>query len=219
MTKVELAFLQMKQIGIIGIVVFLTVACHEQKNVEKIAETEVQDIPERLILASNEGVVKKQNGDIYFNELPFSGYLIEKYSNDVISLKTGYFDGKQNGVTIAFYQDGSIKYQRPYLNGEKHGIHVGFHRNGVKAFEYYFVSGFNEGNHKEWFNDGLLAADMNYVKGKEFGRQQAWRPDGKVRSNYVVRENGRRYGLMGIKRCTKLDGITKIVDPYKGTEK
>ncbi len=174
------------------------------------------DIPEVFIAASNPMITKKQNGDIFMDGQSFSGYLIDRYKNDTIALKIGYLNGKQNGDMTAFYGNGDVRYVRPYFNGEKHGTHVGFHKNGVKAFEYYFVNGFSEGNHKEWYSDGELAADMNYVNGKEFGRQQVWRPDGKVRSNYIVRENGRRYGLMGIKRCTKLDGVTQTVDPYKG---
>ena len=174
------------------------------------------DIPEVFVSSSNAKISKKQNGDIFLDGEPFSGYLIEKYPNDTVALQTGYYNGKQNGVMKAFYNNGKVRYVRPYFNGEKHGTHVGYHRNGAKAFEYYFVNGFSEGNHKEWFNNGELAADMNYVNGKELGRQQVWRPDGKVRSNYIVRENGRRYGLMGIKRCTKLDGVTQTVDPYKG---
>jgi antitoxin component YwqK of YwqJK toxin-antitoxin module len=176
------------------------------------------EIPELLVSSTDSGIIKKQNGDTFFNGKPFSGYLIERYPNDTIAIKKGYYEGKQNGIMTAFYENGNTRYIRPYFNGEKHGTHVGFHRNGVKAFEYHFVKGFSEGNHKEWFDNGQPATNLNYVNGKEFGKQQAWRPDGKVRSNYIVRENGRRYGLMGIKRCTKLDGVTQTVDPYKGKE-
>lgn len=206
----------MKKIGIIGLILLVTSGCNEsEKSIEE-PVSEIYQIPEIIVSVSDLGIKKKQTGEMSYNGLPFSGYLVEKYPNDSISAKIGYYDGKQNGMTTAFYQDGTIKYQRTYLNGEKHGTHIGFHQNGVKAFEYHFVNGFNEGKHKEWFNTGMLEADMNYVNGKEFGKQQVWRPDGKPRSNYIVRENGRRYGLQGIKRCTKLDGVTKTVDPYKG---
>lgn len=211
----------MKQISVIGFLILIMVGCDKPiKEVNQTIEDDKRDvvIPEFLVSTSDSGITKKQNGDILFKGQPFSGYLIEKYPNDTIALKKGYFEGKQNGIMTAFYENGNTRYIRPYRNGEKHGTHVGFHRNGVKAFEYHFVKGFSEGNHKEWFSSGQLATNMNYVGGKEFGKQQAWRPDGKVRSNYIVRENGRRYGLMGIKRCTKLDGVTQTVDPYKGTE-
>lgn len=210
----------MREFGIIVLIGLMLFRCAEP-DVKEMPEEEIEmqvDVPQILIDSKNKEVSKKQNGDILYAEALFSGYLITKYDNDSIYLMKGYFDGKQNGLTTAFYQNGDIQYLRPYLKGEKHGKHVGYHQNGQKAFEYYFVSGFNEGNHKEWFPDGSLAADMNYVNGKELGKQQVWRPDGKLRSNYIVRENRRRYGLQGIKRCTKLDGATQSIDPYKGNE-
>ncbi|SNS99599.1 Antitoxin component YwqK of the YwqJK toxin-antitoxin module [Ekhidna lutea] len=209
----------MKQVGTIGLLVWMMVGCiHSKEEINPLVEEIAYDIPKINILATNPDITKKQNGDVFYHDLPFSGYLVERYPNDSLSLKIGFYDGKQNGVMTSYYENGSIRYIRPYLNGEKHGKHVGFHKNGTKAFEYHFVDGFSEGNHKEWYDNRQPATDMNYVNGKEFGRQQAWRPDGKVRSNYIVRENGRRYGLMGIKRCTKLDGVTQSVDPYKGEE-
>ena len=42
-------------------------------------------------------------------------------------------------------------------------------------------------------------------------------PDGKYRSNYVITENGRKYGLVGLKRCKKIDGETENIDPYTGS--
>jgi antitoxin component YwqK of YwqJK toxin-antitoxin module len=174
------------------------------------------EVPNVIVELGDKLLSKMRNGDVYLNDIPFSGYLISRYSNDSIYLIKGYVEGKQSGLTTAYYEDGAIQYERPYLKGEKHGIHIGYHQNGQKGFEYYFENGFNEGNHLEWYSDGKKATDMNYVNGKEFGKQQAWRPDGKLRSNYIVRENGRMYGLQGIKRCTKLDGVTKTIDPYKG---
>lgn len=202
----------------IPVFIFLSFSCAETNEVEA-PSSKNKKVPNILVESNMDLIKKMSNGDVYFNEVPFSGYLISRYHNDSISLKKGYVDGKLNGVTTAFYQDGAIRYTRPYWKGEKHGVHVGFHANGEKKFQYYFENGFNEGNHLEWYDNGQKASDMNYVKGKEFGKQQAWRPDGKLRANYIVRENGRMYGLQGIKRCTKLDGATQTIDPYKGIEK
>lgn len=207
----------MRIIAIIGLTATLLFQCSESVREIK-SDAVLVEIPEVLVVSSNGNISKRRNGDVYYNGIPYSGYLIEYYLNDTLALKNGYFNGKLNGMSTAYYENGSTRYLRPYQDGEKHGTHIGFHKNGTKAFEYLFVKGFSEGNHKEWFNNGQLAADMNYVQGKELGTQRTWRPDGKLRSNYVVRENGRRYGLQGIKRCTKLDGVTKSVDPYKGRE-
>ena len=56
----------------------------------------------------------------------------------------------------------------------------------------------------------LLMQDRNYVNGKAMGAQKVWRKDGKIRANFVIRENGKKYGLMGMKRCTKIDAKTNV---------
>ena len=60
----------------------------------------------------------------------------------------------------------------------------------------------------------MMFSEINYLKGKPFGLTRVWRKDGKLRSNFVIRENGRRYGLAGIKRCTKIDTKKQILEPY-----
>lgn len=203
------------------VAVLVLLSCGEAEISEPFMDEEVRQgiqIPSIEVAISHPAVVKSQSGAVGFEGKPFSGYLISRYSNDANFLKQGYLDGTLNGMTTGFYPNGQVLYSRPYLNGEKHGEHVGYHENGKREFRYYFVNGFSEGNHKKWYADGSLLSDMNYQNGKERGKQQVWRPDGKLRANYVVHENGRRYGLQGIKRCTKLDGVSKTIDPYKGEE-
>ena len=74
----------------------------------------------------------------------------------------------------------------------------------------------SQGTHKTWYRDGSLSSELNFKDGHEFGAQKVWRQDGKLKSNYVVRENGRRYGNLGLKRCKKLDGEDETIDPYRG---
>ncbi|MEO9485688.1 MAG: hypothetical protein ABJG47_19675 [Ekhidna sp.] len=207
----------MKKIQII-LLVCLTVFSCDVAQMSSQDHQQTVEVPEVYLESRAEEISVKPNGDVYLNESLFSGYIISRHRNDSISLKKGYVNGKQQGITTAYYPNGLVKYERPYLAGEKHGVHLGYYPDGNKKFKYYFEYGFSEGNHLTWYKDGQKSADMNYANGKEFGKQQAWRPDGKLRSNYIVRENGRMYGLQGIKRCTKLDGVTQTVDPYKGKE-
>ena len=180
---------------------------------------QIPEIPDVFILDSDSMVKKQPTGEVLYHSQPFSGYLISYYKNDSVELKVGYLEGKQNGLMAAYYPSGKVMYERTYLAGEKHGIHTGFYESGQKKFEYIFVNGFSEDNHKKWYEDGSLMSSMNYLNGKEFGQQQVWRSDGKLRANYIVRENGRRYGMQGIKRCTKIDGETKTIDPYRGNQR
>ena len=70
------------------------------------------------------------------------------------------------------------------------------------------------GKHIQWYDSGQIYSEINYLNGKPFGSTKVWRKDGKLRSNFVIRENGRRYGLAGIKRCTKIDTEKQIIEPY-----
>lgn len=188
-----------------------------QSSSSELVDHNTIQIPVIQLISSDSLIEKTREAEIYYLGKIFSGRIITLYDNGTTSLSKSYFEGKLHGETKAFYPDGKIMYSRPYFHGEKHGDHIAFYPSGQRKFHYIIEKGFNEGNHKSWYEDGSLNSDMNYNKGKEFGKQQVWRKDGKLRANYIVRENGRRYGLQGIKRCTKLDGKTQTIDPYKGT--
>lgn len=155
-------------------------------------------------------------GVYYYQDSVFSGFAIDLSDSKVLKSVASYFNGKLEGDLVGFYPNGDTAYIRPYHLGEKHGDHLGYYRNGERKFHYYYENGFSQGNHKFWYMNGNLKEDLNYVDGKEFGSQRVWRPDGKLRSNYVVRENGRKYGILGLKRCSKIDSNTENIDPYKG---
>ncbi|MGL1887909.1 MAG: hypothetical protein OCD76_15450 [Reichenbachiella sp.] len=168
------------------------------------------------VIVSFDELSHDHTGQYYYEDSLFSGYAITAYSEGDIKSIASYYGGKAEGDYVGFYQSGDTAFVRPYHFGEKHGTHLGYYRSGQKKFAYYFENGFNEGNHKEWFENGSLNKDMNYVNGKELGAQQVWRIDGKMKSNYVVKENGRKYGMLGLKRCSKIDSETQNVDPYTG---
>lgn len=173
-------------------------------------------IPDLEIDESDERLELSRRGILSLDSVPFSGYLIRHYPNGQLKSRKGYFEGKQEGDAWIYYADGKVYSQRPYRNGEKHGEHLAYYPNGQKKFQYYFVNGLGEGTHLEWYEDGSPRREMNYKDGKEFGAQKMWRTDGKIRSNYVVRENGRQYGMLGLKRCTKIDSETGDIEPYQG---
>lgn len=173
-------------------------------------------IPALEILESDPRMLRANDGTIYLDTTRFSGYLLTYYPDSLIKSKKGFYQGKLEGDFISYYRNGQVFSQRPYHNGEKHGEHLGYHPNGQLQFQYYFVDGLSQGTHREWFPNGDLKKEMNYVDGKERGLQRVWRLDGKMKSNYVVRENGRKYGKLGLKRCAKIDSETGDVDPYKG---
>ncbi|MAJ50166.1 MAG: hypothetical protein CMB82_00925 [Flammeovirgaceae bacterium] len=173
-------------------------------------------IPGIEIEKENLGLSWDQSGNRRYLGKLFSGYIVQKNQKKVLLNKTPFHKGLQEGNMLGYYDDGTKRHQRPYLHGKKHGIHLGWYSNGRLKFEYHFENGKNVGNHKEWYPNGSPMQDRNYVNGQAMGAQKVWRRDGKIRANFVIRENGKKYGLMGMKRCTKIDTKKQMLDPYKG---
>lgn len=197
---------------------YVLALCLSSCNQDTTVVTDEFEIPSLTIARADTGLVMALSGEMYYGDTLFSGYLVEWFDNGSISRKQGYLNGKAQGNFEGYYPDGQPMFLRPYHHGEKHGEHLGYYSNGQLKFRYFFEHGMSTGNHLQWYEDGSKHSSQNYEAGREKGLQQVWRPDGKLRSNYVVRENGRKYGLVGLKRCTKLDGKEQEVDPYKGSK-
>lgn len=198
-------------VRLVKILFVLMVSCQHKHH--------IQSIPERFVSKRDTHFRRSLNGHLNYDSLPFSGFVMTYYPNGAIQSKKAYYEGIQQQVSYTYYPDGQKETVRPYLNGEKHGEHLGYHADGQPKFKYIFQNGFSEGTHYTWYPSGSLESEMNFKDGHEFGSQKVWRPDGKYRSNYVIRENGRRYGMLGIKRCQKIDSETGDMDPYLGESK
>lgn len=167
--------------------------------------------------SENDGALSTNlQGIVLKKGVPYSGYLFAYDGEGKLKSRRGYLNGKLQGEWTTYFSNGKVETQRTYNEGEKHGEHRGYYADGQVRFNYYFEKGLGQGTHRTWYADGLLSTEMNYKDGHELGSQKVWRPDGKLRSNYVVRENGRRYGLIGLKRCAKIDSESGDIDKYKG---
>lgn len=182
----------MKGHSIVWLLVFLLAGC-------------APSIPKIELSEDHKNLSRNSEGQLLCDGKPFSGYLVSHYSSGVLRTSIPYYLGVQESVSLGYYPSGRLMYERPYKKGEKHGTHSGYYENGQPKFRYLFEKGLSIGNHQEWYESGQLASDLNYRKGQPFGPQKVWRPDGKIRSNYVMREDGRRYGLVGMKRCKNID--------------
>lgn len=156
-------------------------------------------------------------GRLCFNQIPFSGSIVSHYPDGKLHTYTPYAAGRLEGTSLIYYPSGQLRSIRYFEKGEKEGLHKGFYSDGSPQFRYLFEGGKSVGTHLNWYENGQLAQEMNYVDGKEFGAQKVWRQDGKLRSNYVVREDGRRYGLVGIKRCKNIDTEAERIAPLTAT--
>lgn len=190
------------------------VSCQKEEQTQK--EKEIFVFPEVYKMESDSGFQIDRKGDLRFLDSLYSGYVETYYPGGSIKKRSSYYQGKKEGNNIAYFANGDTLFLRPYLHGKKHSEHYAWHENGQIRFHYIFENGLSQGNHKEWYPDGSVYQDLNYVDGYELGSQRVYRPDGKFKSNYVMRENGRKYGFLGLKRCAKIDSNTGNIDRYTG---
>ncbi|MEQ8471911.1 MAG: hypothetical protein RIC35_12040 [Marinoscillum sp.] len=164
-------------------------------------------------VSSDDPYLSHNEGLLLHKEEPFSGYVVDHYYGGAVKSVTPYRNGLEEFVKVGYYPKGELMYERPYKNGEKNGVHKGYFADGSNRFIYYFENGLSVGTHQEWYASGQQAKLMNFKDGRPFGSQKVWRSDGKIRSNYVIREDGRRYGLVGMKRCKNLDIKEEEIKP------
>ncbi len=144
--------------------------------------------------------LERVNGILYFGSAPFSGYVVETYSNGQLKSKVGWLNGKRDGLSELWHPDGSKRERREYSENRKTGNHLGWYEDGTLKFDLNLKDGAYHGLCRQWYSNGQLATELNFVEGEEVGSQRSWNYQGELQGNYVVRR-GHRYGLIGSKSC------------------
>ncbi len=161
-------------------------------------------------LNSNDERFSSQNGIVFHEQNPYTGYVFTLFANQKdTAMITGFLKGREHGTWKKFYPDGMLQEIRVYRNGKKVDKYNAYWEDGTKKLAYNFKDDEYEGLCQEWTRDGLLIKSMHYSKGYEEGEQKMFFEDGKIRSNYVI-VKGRRYGLLGTKNCINVsDSLIK----------
>tara|TARA_E500000331_G_C17256891_1_gene713475 strand:+ start:710 stop:1363 length:654 start_codon:yes stop_codon:yes gene_type:complete len=167
-----------------------------------------------LVLIGDPNLEYDTRRKLFYDNTLFSGKLVSQTKKGIVLYKKEYRNGLLDGKSFGYYPSGKIRFKRTYQKGKKNGVHRGWYESGQKKFEFVFKKGLSEGTHYQWYDTGAPYSEINYRNGKPFGSTKIWRKDGKLRSNFVIRENGKRYGLAGIKRCTKIDTKEEVIEPY-----
>lgn len=157
-------------------------------------------VPEVEVVATD-SILTVQQGVLYAQAKPFSGFVVEKYNNGKPASKSGYLDGKLEGKQQKWYADGAIMEVRFYKDNRKTGSHRGWWPNGRPKFEYIIQDDIPQGEHHEWYDNGQMYALATYnATGQPEGKQQMWYITGQIKANYIIKD-GRRFGFLGAKGC------------------
>lgn len=149
-----------------------------------------------LILNGNKGVWS-------YKEQPFTGYAVRFYSNDSLKERTGFLNGKKQGVYNVWFENGVLKLESNYNQNVLEGTYKIWWNNGVLASETTYVKGKKQGVEHKWFSNGELSKKSNLLEGREDGLQQAWLENGKLYVNYEAK-NGRIFGMRRANSCYQL---------------
>ena len=152
-------------------------------------------------VAATDPDLQISKGVLYHHEKPFSGWLIERYDNQMVKRITMYFKGQKHGLDNGWYPSGKQQFERNYVMGKKQGLHKGWFEDGSEKFSYEFTDDRHNSSATESYANGPVARDSNDTAGAETSRQHMRTANRKVKSNYVIR-SGRRYGYIGMKPCS-----------------
>jgi antitoxin component YwqK of YwqJK toxin-antitoxin module len=188
---------------VFGALAFSFASCSTVKKEEETHSSFFVDtslVPKDTVLSEK---LTLNNGIYYLNQMPFSGYRKEMYSNGDIGLVAGYLNGMQHGTSTSYYPGGKLNFIRMYKANKSFGKHIGYWENGNQKFEFYYLDDKREGVNKQWYQSGKPYTFLHFKDDKEDGMQQAWRENGKPYINYEAKE-GFRYGLQKSGLCYTL---------------
>ncbi len=155
-------------------------------------------------LVVNAGEVTVKGPKVFYLDSPFTGQVRQYFLNGAIKSMTNYRNGLKEGEALKFFEHGAIAERRYYNNNEKSGTHMGWWPSGVARFKISYLNGLYHGKYEAWFKNGARYKLFHYNAGEEAGSQQMWKEDGTFRANFYV-ENGRRFGLIGLKQCKSVE--------------
>lgn len=162
-----------------------------------------QALDSLLIVEKDSLVLKGSEGNWYYKNNLFNGFAVQYYSNGKIKDKTGFLNGKKQGVYQLWFENGVLKLQSNFHQNSLEGTYKAWWNNGNLAASSQYKNGKMEGVYRKWYANGSLAKKSNLLNGKENGLQKAWLENGKLYVNYEAK-NGRIFGMRRANSCYTL---------------
>ena len=161
-------------------------------------------IESALEVLKSEVELRPNEGLVYYKNQPFTGRVMEYYSNGMLAEEIQFQEGIKHGIYQKWFADGTLSYTSTYLNGLPDGISRSWWSNGNLRSEVRQVKGKLDGLQTQWYKSGAKFKERNMNMGLEEGMQRSWRENGKVYNNYEAK-HGRIFGLKRASLCFQLD--------------
>lgn len=185
-------------------VLLLLSSCKTDSN-HVVKTTEKLEIDKAILeLRPNEGLM-------YYNNEPFTGFSVISYSNGLTAEKIEYLNGLRHGLYEKWFRDGTLSFQSRYENGLQHGKTISWWNNAHKRSQSNFENGVAQGAQFQWYTNGSIFKEIHLVDGREQGMQKSYRQNGKLYNNYEAK-NGRIFGLKKATLCFSLENQEVVTD-------
>lgn len=109
--------------------------------------------------------VTNHSGLIYYNGKPYSGAVIDMYSNKQHRLEAYYLNGNLNGKYTEWFDNGKLKIAGNYIAGKQDGRYTIYYKNGNKNSECnYKLGGIWNSDTTAWYEDGKKKFEGKYFE-------------------------------------------------------
>ena len=115
-----------KYIFLVFIFVFGSCKNQSTKNTSIIGAKEIVDI----LIPKEQVKLNPLKGQWFYKDQPFNGYAVTYNKENVLSEKTGFFNGKRQGKMIKYFDDGTIKSEANYNQNKLDGLKLNYFENG-----------------------------------------------------------------------------------------
>lgn len=189
----------------LGLSFIFIVGCNTASNNKNIEFNNVDEtlINTSKIILKDSLILNGNEGNWYYKNKLYSGFAVQYYSDGSLKDKTGFLNGKKEGIYKVWFQNGVLKLESNYHKNTLVGTYKVWWNNANLALESFYKKGKKEGVERQWYLDGSLSKERNLVKGRENGLQRAWLQNGKIYINYEAK-NGRTFGLKRANLCYQL---------------
>lgn len=191
----------MRSISIIVIFILLILFANEHLERKRSSTSKILDHVE---IEKSTLILHPEEGKFYYKSKPFTGYAVMYYPNGNLKERSGFFEGKKEGIIQKWYKNKAVSYEANYKSNKLHGKINTWWSNGNLRSASNFSEGIAHGIQKQWYSSGAKFKELHLNFGQEEGLQKAWRENGKLYANYEAK-NGRVFGLKRANLCFELE--------------
>jgi len=119
---------------------------------------------------------------------PFSGVMLEYYTNGVLQSRSVISNGLVNGLYEAWHTNGQLAVREYYRTNCSDGPRTKWYPDGKKLSESTIVLGKMQGTFRRWHENGKLAEDIPMRDGKIEGAGRSWYESGFLKTELTIHD-------------------------------